>query len=157
MTYVFDNGSLRRLCENYYPARFPSLWKEFDELVSAGTVVSVREVYKEIERWQPTRKLVQWAKNHRGQFPSPSPAELEFVTQIFRVKHFQMLIEKRSILQGTPAADPFVIAKAKVDGRVVVTEERFKENAARIPNVCAHFGIDCTDLEGFMEREGWQF
>ena len=157
MIYVFDNGRLRRLCENYYPARFPSLWQRFDELISAGTVVSVREVYREIERWQPTRKLVQWAKDHRGQFPAPSPEELEFVAQIFRVKHFQMLIERKSILQGTPVADPFVIAKAKVERRIVVTEERFKENAAKIPNVCVHFGIAWADLEGFLEKEGWQF
>ncbi len=155
--YVFDNGSLRRLCENYYPARFPSLWERFDELISTGKVVSVREVYNEIERWNPTRKLVQWAKEHKELFPPPLPEELEFVRQIFRIGHFQALIEKKSILQGTPVADPFVIAKATVSGGVVVTEEQFKENAAKIPNVCRHFGIDCIDLEEFMEREGWQF
>lgn len=155
--YVFDNSSLRRLCENYYPARFPSLWDRFDGLVSAGEIVSVREVYKEIEKWSPARKLVQWAKEHKQLFPPPLPEELEFVGQIFRIGHFQTLIEKRSILQGTPVADPFVIAKARVNGGIVVTEERFKENAAKIPNVCAHFAVDCMDLEGFMEREGWRF
>ena len=157
MMYVFDNASLRRLCENYYPARFPSLWERFDKLVSSGRVVSVREVYKEIERWNPTRKLVQWAKNHKDLFASPSPEELEFVSQIFHIKHFQTLIERKSILQGTPVADPFVIAKAKIADGIVVTEEQLKENAAKIPNVCAHFSIDCMNLEEFMEREGWQF
>jgi hypothetical protein len=155
--YVFDNGSLRRLCENYYPARFPSLWERFDKLVSTGKVVSVREVYKEIERWNPSRKLVQWAEDHKDLFASSSPEELEFVSQVFRVEHFQMLIKRESILQGTPVADPFVIAKAKIQGGIVVTEESFKENAARIPNVCQYFQIPCIDLEGFMEKEGWQF
>ncbi len=155
--YVFDNSSLRRLCENYYPARFPSLWERFDDLLSAGKVVSVREVYKEIERWSSGHKLVEWAKGHKDRFPPPSSEELEFVRQIFQVKHFQTLIEKRSILQGTPVADPFVIAKANIQCGIVVTEERLKKNAAKIPNVCMHFEIDCTDLEGFMEREGWRF
>ena len=31
--YVFDNNSLRVICESYYPARFPSLWEKFDKLV----------------------------------------------------------------------------------------------------------------------------
>lgn len=73
------------------------------------------------------------------------------------MKHFQTLIGRESILRGTPVADPFVIAKAGVEGGIVVTEEQFKKNAAKIPNVCKHFGIDWVDLERFMEREGWQF
>ena len=30
-------------------------------------------------------------------------------------------------------------------------------NAVKIPNVCEHFGVDCTNLEEFMEREKWRF
>jgi len=50
-----------------------------------------------------------------------------------------------------------VIAKAAIEGRCVVTIEQFKENGAKITNICHHFGIDCLCLEAFMEREGWQF
>ena len=32
-----------------------------------------------------------------------------------------------------------------------------KKNAAKIPNVCEHFGVHCTNVEGFMERESWTF
>ncbi len=39
--YVFDNCSLRVVCENYYPTRFPSLWAKFNGLVSDGKIVSV--------------------------------------------------------------------------------------------------------------------
>ncbi len=155
--YVFDNSSLRVICESYYPARFPSLWEKFDKLVSEGRVTSVREVYKEIERWNPSRRLVQWAADHKNLFPTSSPEELRFVNQIFSIKHFQGLIERKNILEGAPAADPFVIARAKVIRGIVVTQEQLKEHAAKIPNVCAYFGIDYTDLEGFMEREKWEF
>ncbi|MCZ6821218.1 MAG: DUF4411 family protein [Calditrichaeota bacterium] len=60
-------------------------------------------------------------------------------------------------LKGTPVADPFVIASARIRQACVVTEEGKKKNAARIPNVCEYFGVDCTNLEGFMERERWRF
>ncbi len=54
-------------------------------------------------------------------------------------------------------ADPFVIAKAAVNGFSVVTMEHLRENAAKIPNICNHFDIPWMSLEEFMEAEGWQF
>jgi hypothetical protein len=35
--------------------------------------------------------------------------------------------------------------------------EVFKPNAARIPNICRHFGVPHLSLEEFMEKEGWEF
>ena len=52
---------------------------------------------------------------------------------------------------------PFVVAKAAVIGSAVVTLERKRPNAAKIPNICDHLGVQCLDLEQFMEKEGWQF
>lgn len=49
MSYVFDNSPLSALFKSYYPKRFPSLWKRFHELVSDGSIVSTREVLREIE------------------------------------------------------------------------------------------------------------
>ncbi len=58
---------------------------------------------------------------------------------------------------ATPVADPFVIACARVNSGTVVSQEKFKPNAAKIPNVCAHFAIPCMDLEGFMRAQNWSF
>jgi len=157
MMYVFDTNSLIVLFTNFYHTRFPSLWEKFDDLISDGRIVSVREVYNEISGYYAENRLVQWAKEHRELFAEPSIEELQFVSEIFAVRHFQLLIRKKEILNGKPVADPFVIAKAKVGNGKIVTQEQLKKNSAKIPNVCAHFDIDYTDLEGFMEREGWQF
>ena len=108
---------------------------------------------KPIVKDRPT----QWAKKNKRLFFAPSAEELQFVNEIFAVAHFQQLIEMQKILSGRPVADPFVIAKAKVEHGIVVTEESYKENAAKIPNVCEHFGIECINLEDFMQKENWQF
>jgi hypothetical protein len=157
--YVFDTSSFIVLFTHFYWGRFPSLWQKFDSLISDGKIVSVREVYNEITSYYAKTRLVQWVKDHRELFAEPSIEELLFVREIFAVKHFQSMIRKKEILNGKPVADPFVIAKAKVGSGLIVTQEEFKENAATIPNVCSHFGVkpDPTDLEGFMEREGWTF
>jgi hypothetical protein len=41
--------------------------------------------------------------------------------------------------------------------RTVVTMETLRPDAARIPNICEHFKVPCLSLEGFMEKESWQF
>jgi hypothetical protein len=156
MKYIFDSGPLIDLFRHYYPERFPSLWEKFHLLVSKGKIISVKEVYNEIEGKED--ELAYWAKEQKdGLFLPSTPAELRFVTNIFKVPHFQVMIRKQERLQGKPVADPFVIARAKISDCPVVTTEIFKDNAAQIPNVCKHFSIQCINLEGFMKQEGWTF
>jgi hypothetical protein len=156
MRYVFDSDSLIDLFRHYYPARFPSLWEKFDALVSEGQLVSVREVFNEIG--SSGDMLAIWAKEQKNKlFLESTSEELRFVGEIFRVRHFQAMIRKQERLKGKPVADPFVIGRAKISGACVVTQEKRTENAAKIPNVCDHFGIPCIDLEGFMEKENWMF
>jgi len=130
MKYVFDSDSLINLFRHYYPERFPTLWEQFDALV---------------------------LKQKNILFLESTVEELKFVSEIFQVLHFQAMIRKQERLKGKPVADPFVIARAKISGACVVTQEKKTENAAKIPNVCDHFGIRCINLEGFMEEENWTF
>jgi len=68
-----------------------------------------------------------------------------------------LYVGEQQRLRGFPVADPFVVACARVRNGCVVTEEAKKPNAAKIPNVCEHFGLECTNVEGFMARNDWQF
>ncbi|MFN4140514.1 PIN domain-containing protein [Aestuariivirga sp.] len=154
--YVFDTSPLSALFKNYYPARFPSLWTKFDGLVTSGAVVSTRECFRELVDG-PVESAVQWASDNKHIFATPVADEGKFVAQIYGVPHFQQNIEAQKILKGGKNADPFIIAKAAVEKRSVVTMEQFKTNAAKIPNICKHFGVSCLSLEEFMEAEGWKF
>jgi len=155
--YVFDTNSLSIILKHYYPERFTSLWTKLNEMLTNGEVKLVRESYNEIMKLNAEDRPALWAKGNRKLFSTPSIEELQFVNEIFKIAHFQQLIEKKKILSGRPAADPFVIAKAKCENAIVVTEEVYKENASKIPNVCKHFGIECINLEDFMLKESWQF
>ncbi|MBN2308189.1 MAG: DUF4411 family protein [Candidatus Hydrogenedentes bacterium] len=156
MIYVFDTSSFR-VVDHYFPDRFPSFWERFDEAVSDGIVVSVREVRNELDRQSRRPHLEEWIGRNRSIFLQPSSEEMDFVAQVFAIPHFQHLVKAENLLKGMPVADPFVIASAKCRNGCVVTEESRREHAARIPNVCEHFGIDCTNVDGFMAREGWEF
>lgn len=154
--YVFDTSPLSVLFKNYYRRRFPTLWTQFDALVAQGNVVSTREVLHEIEDG-PIVSLREWCAIQNTLFPVPTAIEGASVAQIFSVTHFQRNIEQQKLLKGGRNADPFVIARAMVQHGTVVTMELLKPNAAKIPNICAHFGVPCLTLEEFMEAEGWQF
>jgi len=156
MKYVFDSDSLINLFRHYYTERFPTLWEKFDALVSEGELTSVREVFNEIGSSKDP--LGTWAKEQKNiLFLESTVEELKFVSEIFQVQHFQAMIRKQERLKGKPVADPFVIARAKISGACVVAQEKKTENAAKIPNVCDHFGIRWTILEGFMKEENWTF
>jgi len=156
MKYVFDSDSLINLFRHYYPERFPTLWEKFDALASEGKFISVREVFNEIGSSEDS--LAIWAKEQKNiLFLESTVKELQFVGEIFEVRHFQGMIRKQERLKGKPVADPFIIARAKILNACVVTQEKNTENAAKIPNVCDHFGIPCINLEGFMKKESWTF
>ncbi len=156
MTYVFDTCSFIVL-GHYFPERFPSLWNRLGELVRDDGVISVREVFNEFQKRNSRPHMFQWVQSNKGIFLMPDEHESAFLRQIFSVPHFQNIIPNEARLSGSPVADPLVIASAKVRNGCVVTEEQWKPNAAKIPNICEHFDIECTDLEGFMAREGWEF
>lgn len=156
MIYVFDTSSIRSL-QHFYPSVFKTIWDGLDGLVLQQNLISTREVWNELERQNVSADVLAWAKHNKQIFTTPNAAELQFVAQILQIKHFQSLIGEQQRLKGTPVADPFIIACAKISGGTVVTEEQLKENAAKIPNVCGHFNVPCIDLEKFMQQQGWTF
>jgi len=165
MIYVFDTSSIRSL-QHFYPRVFKSIWDGLDALVQQEQLISTREVFNELERQDVSAEVLKWTKDNKQIFTTPTAAELQFVATIFQVKHFQSIIGVQQRLKGTPVADPFVIACAKISQGTVVTEEGWlrpsdklapKPNAAKIPNVCAHFKVPCVDLEEFMQQQGWVF
>ncbi len=161
-TYVFDAGPLIDLFKHYYRTRFPTLWQRFDHMVEQDRITSTREVFNEIHGHSSALpkqdELALWCHEHRHVFPAPSADEIEVVRRILSTPHYQALIAKKKRTDGGPVADPFVIARAKCEANgCVVTTERRKPHAAKIPNACDAMEVRWVDLEGFMEREGWQF
>jgi hypothetical protein len=144
--YVFDTSAFIELFRHFYPSRFPTLWDSFDDLVERECIVSVREVLNEVTRYHVNDRLAEWVNGHKEVFATPSTDELSTVRSIFENQHFRMLISKKSMLQGTPVADPFIVARAHRRGAVVVSQEEYKPNAAKIPNVCESLDVECVTL-----------
>jgi hypothetical protein len=119
-------------------------------------ITSTREAYHELHDGVPGSDT-EWAKTNEKLFAIPDAKEGAFVGQIYSVAHFQANIERQKLFKGGRNADAFIVARAFAIGGSVVTAERFKPNAVKLPNICDHFKIPCLDLERFMEEEGWEF
>lgn len=157
MPYVVDTNVLFAIFRHYYFDSFPTFWNKFEALVASGEIYSVREVFNEIKAGNQDDTLGKWANQNRHFFKDPTPEELRFITEIFSVPHFQQNLAKKRLLHGGAYADPFIIAKAKIDHAMVITQEKFKTNGSQIPAICNHFNIPSVDLEGFLKKENWVF
>lgn len=62
MIYVFDTGPLIVCFKYYYKDRFPSLWDQFESLVSLDTIISVKEVKRELK--DAGGEIPKWIKQH---------------------------------------------------------------------------------------------
>lgn len=154
--YVVDTNIFHAL-GNFYPKRFPSIWERIDSLIGSDDFISVREVKKEVDQLCSVNHIIAWVEQHRDIFLIPTNDECEVVAQILALNQYQGLVKLKNIERGLPCADPFLIAAGKCRSGVVVTQESAKPGGARIPNVCVELGVDCINLEGFLEREGLQF
>ncbi|MHA1344290.1 MAG: PIN domain-containing protein [Promethearchaeota archaeon] len=157
MKYIFDTNTLTVIFGYYYFGIFPSFWIKFNELKDKRDLISVREVRREIEEKPPGDKLEEWISKNTDFFENPTVAELNFIKKIYSISHFQQNMGKRKQLKGGAFADPFIIAKAKINNAIVVTLEKYKENAAKIPNICKRFNVECINLEEFLNKENWKF
>lgn len=158
--YIFDTCSFRALF-TFYPKRFPTLWKLFEQVIQAGKLHSVSEVLQELKNQiHKDTSALQWIENNKDLFVSPSSEEALFImNKLFIDKngHFKNIVEKDKVLRGGSCADPFILASAYVKQATVVTQEVFKPNSVKIPFICQHYNINCLNLEKFMEEQNWEF
>ena len=129
MIYVVDTNSFREL-ERYYRDVFPTFWGLFEAEVHKGDVVSVREVWRELEAC-PETSVITWCKANLGIFKPATAPEAAFVGEIFAIPHFEQLISAKAQTTGQPVADPFLIAAAQVCGGTVVTQESQSQTLQR--------------------------
>lgn len=157
MIYIFDTGVFR-IMSNYYPDTFPAFWDSITDYANSGNILSVKEVHKELETQLTKDFAKEWVKKNKHIFQPTTWDESVFIRkEIFAVKHFRNIIERRTILKGSPVADPFVIATAAIKNACVVTEEIFKQNSYKMPTICKTLNVNCMNFEEFMKKEKWIF
>ena len=149
MSYIFDTCAWIGAWKERYPIdRFPDLWAKFSELIESGEIHSVQMVRDEIDS---PEDLVEWLKNQENLYLPPSQEEEDLASEITNSRYGKRLVTKRR----PDTADPYVIARAEIQGWTVVTQEGVGGNG--IPAVCKKRGVKCVNLIGFFREQEWEF
>ena len=173
--YCIDTSSLVQSAEILYPFRnFSGVWCRLSDLVSCDRLVVFSHVEEEIEKLfkggskvddEVLRDVQKWVENHRSM--------LKGIDEDVNTRHFAVMAKYKKLVVPTKrglSADPFLIAYAEVgekkaDGKkyVVMTQESIRGKKKRkkmgpsIADVCRIKKIDCTNILGLIQREGWKF
>ena len=104
--YVFDTSTFITLFRdgNYDKNIFTTLWENFDGLVEAGRIISVREARREISRVDDA--LADWATTNSKLFLEPTEHQTRFIEKLFDDKHLRGLVKHKTIVSGGPVGRP---------------------------------------------------
>ncbi len=153
MKYTLDTNILIGLSQRYPRDIFPGVWEQLEGLVSAGQSCICEAVLREVDRGGD--ELHGWAKNLPRFVCTTTDEELKTVAEI-GIKH-------PTWVQGQiNEADPFIVAHAKTEGSIVVTEEKRKgpgtdDKNQKIPNVAEEQNVPTMNFLDFLRSLGWRF
>jgi hypothetical protein len=140
-------------------SKMPELWDHIESLIDKGKIIASKEVYDELKR-HASPELHDWLQAHKHMFVF-NQAQVTAAGHIINDVYSKYKDGyKPEVVNG---ADPFVVATAMTHTAVVFTleheqgaHEPSKTNCPKIPNVCSHYGIECVNMEKFIEREGFK-
>ena len=124
-------------------------------LVAEGGLYSIREVLRELERYNASEDIAEWVESNKRIFLMPTLDEIRIVTEIMNNTDYRALVARKKIRLGDPVADPFLIAASKSRNAQLVTQE--KDEGIRIPRVCRDLNVRCINLKEFLNIEGLRF
>ncbi len=131
---------------------FPGLWARLETLIRNGDLKASEEVVRELEKRDD--EVLAWAESQDGLVAAMTDEVQDVVSEV--LTRFPKLVDTR---KSRSAADPFVIALAKVASCTVVSGEGPSGSATRphIPDVCKAFQIPCIRVVDLIRVEGWTF
>jgi hypothetical protein len=141
--------------EKYDKELFKKLWVDFCSLCDLGKVVSHEEVHKEIVEGGITDQI-DWAKAHKNMFQKYNlPRESDVIRDIgSRGGHFISFLQQDKT--KSTHADPWLVAQAKVEDLIVITEENIT-SPKKIPQVCLALGVRSVNLYALICEEKWSY
>lgn len=123
---------------------FPVFWEWIEEKANEEKLFCSKVVYDEIYRGSD--ELAEWVHERRN---SPlfrdisEEVQIEYVEIVNYVQNHQRFSQQqKDFFLGE--GDPFIIAHAKVENAIVVTQEALvphNSSKVKIPNICNQFGV----------------
>ena len=156
--YLIDTSVLIEGYRNYYAFDLvPSFWNKLTEYVKDKKVLIIDRVKKEIEEKREDQ-LTRWLKKEFDGDDFASTDDEKVIAQYEKIINWvqnnpQFNDEAKADFAN--GADGWLIAYAKVNDCIVVTQEKFHPDIRRkvpIPNVCKEFEVEYINLFEMLRR-----
>lgn len=150
--YSFDSSAFINPFRRYYPQDlFPKFWDAVAERIASGEIIASEVVRDEID--EKDDQLKTWVRGQSGLFMQVDEKQQDEVAKI--LGRFPNWVDIESSKNN---ADPFVIALAKANGLVVVSDEiNGSEQNPKIPFVCRQVGVSHLRVIEFIRTIGLRF
>lgn len=151
--FTVDTNILINLSRHYPRDIFPGPWNALESMIDAGRLCMCPDVLEELSRGGDD--LHGWAKRYDGFVCEVSDEEVATVAEIAQLFP--------GWVQGEfNAADPWLVAHASAEARVIVTEEKLAGHGVidknqKVPNVAAAVGVETVNFFGLARSESWSF
>jgi hypothetical protein len=156
MSFLLDANTLIEAKNRYYQMSFcPGYWTWLTRTKQAGRLSSVESVGVELRRGND--ELALWVIAEADLFmpESDEATQLAFAEVAAYIAGQAVAMKAGALEEFLSGADPWLIAKARVTGQTIVTQERLNSANQRkflIPNVCLHYGIECINTFDMLDR-----
>ena len=151
MAYLIDCDAIAHLDG---VAHCDTVLRGLKQLVAAGILKTVEQVYDELRRWPHLQEQFKPIKKQFLIDDQHASSVASLVGQI--AEDFEFLFDQSGSRNPDPA-DPWLIAAGKVLGWTVITDER-KTSTRKIPYVCRQQSINVRCINGpefFQEAGIW--
>ena len=151
--YTIDTNIIVTLNREQPRDIYPSVWEALERLIADGRCMMNREAFEELQ--EVDDECAPWARAQPNFIVDTTHGELA-VVDVITSDHPGWVQDRKN------AADPFIVAQAAENERVIVTGERRKgpgteDRNLRIPNVADEWGVECLTFQELARREGWKF
>ena len=124
MIYILDTNIFSHSFKNLNFSVFEDIWNVWGSWMQERKIISVDEVYYELLRYYGKDSIeYKWINKNKNAFLKPNDLEGQVLAQIFGFPKFRDGIKEKSLREGTPEADAFLVAKAKILGGILVTNK----------------------------------
>ncbi len=174
-SYLLDTNCFVSAWQFYYRKSFaPAFWEHLASLVDKGTVIILDSVYNEVVAGDDD--LSRFLKQYKPVVQKPDQKVLSAYAEVLQTVHDNIgKYYKETALKSwsdKSVADPWIIASAKVNIAIIVTQEESAINNitaahktrnggpmknAKIPDVASMMNIPCINLYDFIETNGFQW
>lgn len=149
--------------DHYPPSVFTKMWeRDLKGVIEAGSIAIPPQVYAEVQR--RTNKLASWLKVRKKKLVDSSAAmQVKLVSGAAKLQaDYESKFDKPliDVAENKSMGDPFLVVQAEILGGIVVTEEKFAADNARIhkiPNACQFRGIRCIRFLEMIKELGFQY